>query len=113
MTVNKKQGIFKQFASFLKTFGVIALAIAVVIGAASNSLVQAIVGDLINPFIGLWLPSGSLQTMNYNMTGISGVTSTFKYGDTLSQMINFVIVAFIIFLTYKWLSRFKLVEDKT
>lgn len=114
MSSNQKhKSLFQQFGDFLKTFGVIGLAIAFVIGNASSTLVQAFVGDLINPFIGLWLPSGSLQSMNYNMTGISGVTSTFKYGDTISQVINFIIIAFIVFMFYRELSKLKLVEDKT
>lgn len=102
-----------DFTKFLKTFGILALAIGIVIGSASSTLVQAVVTDIISPLVGLFLPSGSLQTMNVNMTSISGKPSEFKYGDVISQMITFLIIAFLVFLAYKFLSRLKVVEDKT
>ena len=48
-----------QFFDFLKTFGIIGLAIAFVIGQAASKLVTALVEDIINPLVGLFLPSGS------------------------------------------------------
>lgn len=114
MTSNpKKVGLFQQFANFLKTFGIIGLAIAFVIGNAASGLVQSMVNDIISPFIGLFLTQGSLQAQAWNITGISGTPSTFKVGDLVSQMINFVIIAFIVFLAYKELSKFKIVDDKS
>jgi large conductance mechanosensitive channel len=105
-----------EFIGFLKTFGVIGLAIAFVIGAASSRLVTAFVDDIINPLVGLALPSGDLKTLHYNVTNTTtGATSTFAYGDLISNILDFTIIAFIVFLAYKVLSRHKLfsVEDKT
>ncbi len=105
-----------EFIGFLKTFGVIGLAIAFVIGAASSKLVTAFVNDIINPIVGLALPSGNLKTLSANVTNTAtGVTSTFAYGDLISNIIDFLIIAFIVFLMYKVLSRYKIfgVEDKT
>lgn len=110
---NQKGSLFKQFADFLKTFGVIGLAIAFVIGAASSTLVNSVVTDIINPTIGIFLPAGSLTNMTYVIHGISGKPSVFRYGDLVSEIINFLIIAFIVFLAYKELSKFKLVDDKT
>jgi large conductance mechanosensitive channel len=101
--------IFKEFFTFLKTFGVIGLAIAFVIGQASSTLVNAMVTDLINPTVGLFVPQGNLGNMTLKVTNISGTTSEFKYGDFISNIIDFVIIAFIIFLMYKELSKYKLV----
>lgn len=112
----KKPSFFEEFAIFLKTFGVIGLAIAFVIGAAASKLVTAFVNDIINPIVGLALPSGDLKTLHYNVTNTStGTTSTFAYGDVISNIIDFAIIAFIVFLMYKVLSRSKVlgVEDKT
>ena len=55
-----------QFFDFLKTFGIIGLAIAFVIGQASAKLITALVEDIINPLVGLFLPSGSLQEVLNN-----------------------------------------------
>ncbi|HEX7033035.1 MAG TPA: MscL family protein [Nitrososphaera sp.] len=111
-TVEKKN-IIHGFVDFLKTFGVIGLAIAFVIGAASSSLVTSLVQDIVNPLIGLFLPSGNLEQMHVNATGVSDTPSQFRYGHLISETIDFLIIAFIVFLAYKWLSRYKLVEDKT
>lgn len=113
--------IFKEFFTFLKTFGVIGLAIAFVIGQASSSLVNSLVTDIINPAVGLFIPSGNLNNMSIKITNVSGAVSEFKYGDLISQLIDFIIIAFIIFLMYKELSKYKLVvvppttssQDKT
>jgi large conductance mechanosensitive channel len=112
----KKPSLLDEFIGFLKTFGVIGLAIAFVIGAAASKLVTAFVTDIVNPIVGLALPSGDLKTMAYNATNPStGVTSTFAYGDLISNIIDFLIIAFIVFLMYKILTRYKVfgVEDKT
>ena len=53
----KKQSLMDEFITFLKTFGVIGLAIAFVIGAAASKLVTAFVADIITPIVGLALPS--------------------------------------------------------
>lgn len=112
----KKQTLFDEFLVFLKTFGVVGLAIAFVIGAASSRLVTAFVDDIIDPLVGLALPSGDLETLHYNVTNTqTGATSTFAYGSLISNIIDFAIIAFIVFLAYKLLSRHKAfgVEDKT
>lgn len=109
----ERKSIIQEFMDFLKTFGVIGLAIAFIIGAAASKLVTALVTDIVNPFVGLFLPAGDLERMSVNATGVYGAPSQFMYGDLISNIIDFLIIAFIVFLAYKWLSRYKLVEDKT
>ena len=103
----------QEFFDFLKTFGIIGLAIAFVIGQASSKLVTTFVEDIINPLVGLFLPSGSLETLSANVTGVSGTMSEFKYGDLIASIIDFLIIALVVFVAYKFLSRYKIVEDKT
>lgn len=102
----------QEFFDFLKTFGIIGLAIAFVIGAAASKLVTALVQDIINPTVGLFLPA-SLEKMSANVTNASGATSQFKYGDFVANIIDFLIIALIVFIAYKVLSKYKLIEDKT
>lgn len=112
----EKKSLLTEFIEFLKTFGVIGLAIAFVIGAAASKLVTAFVTDIITPIVGLALPSGDLKTLSYNVTNsVTGAKSTFSYGDLIANIIDFLIIAFIVFLMYKILSRYKVfgVEDKT
>ncbi len=53
------------------------------------------------------------KTMTFKVTNLAGSTTEFKYGDLISNIIDFLIIAFIVFLAYKQLSKYKLVEDKT
>jgi large conductance mechanosensitive channel len=106
--VRVKKSLIQEFFDFLQTFGVIGLAIAFIIGQAASALVKALVTDIVNPFIGLFLPSGDLNTMSFSVG-----KSVFSYGDLISNVINFIIIAFIVFVAYKQLSRFKLVKNKT
>lgn len=107
-----KTSFLQQFISFLKTFGIIAIALALIIGNASTTLVTSLTTDIISPFIGLFLP-GTLESLDFKVIGISGQVSDFRYGDLISGSISFLIVVMIIFITYKSLSRFKIVDDKT
>ena len=109
-----RRTLAQEFFDFLKTFGIIGLAIAFVIGLAASRLVTAFVNDIIDPLIGLFLPAGSLETMSAKVTNIAGSTSEFKYGELISNIIDFLIIALIVFLAYKQLSKYKIVEeDKT
>jgi large conductance mechanosensitive channel len=103
-----KRSLAEEFFDFLKTFGIIGLAIAFVIGQATSKLVTALVDDIITPFIGLFLPAGDLKAMSFTMG-----KSKFVWGDLVSNVIDFLIIAFIVFLAYRQLSRFKLVEGIT
>jgi large conductance mechanosensitive channel len=103
-----RRSLMQDFIDFLKTFGVIGLAIAFVIGQAASKLVTDFVNDIITPFIGLFLPAGNL-----NAVKVTIMNSTFLVGHLIGSIINFLIIALIVFLAYKQLSRFHLVEDKT
>jgi large conductance mechanosensitive channel len=69
----------QEFFDFLKTFGVIGLAIAFIIGAASSSLVTSLVQDIVNPFVGLFLPAGSLDQLYVNATGVSNTVQVWSF----------------------------------
>lgn len=113
MNNNDSKSFIQEFFFFLKTFGIIGLAIAFIIGAAASKLVTALVSDIVNPAVGLFLPAGDLQKMSANVTSISGAQSQFKYGDLVANIIDFAIIALIVFIAYKFLSKHNLVEDKT
>ena len=102
-----------QFFDFLKTFGIIGLAIAFVIGQASSKLVTALVEDIINPLVGFFLPSGSLEQLSAKITNVSGGISEFRYGDFIANIIDFLIIALVVFVAYKALAKYKIVENKT
>lgn len=109
MSKPEKKGFIQEFMHFLQTFGVIGLAIAFVIGSAASKLVSALVADIVNPLVGLALQDvGDLKKLSFTV-----FKSTFAYGDLIANVIDFLIIAVIVFVLYKQLSKFKLVDDKT
>ena len=107
----QKKGFVKEFVDFLQTFGVIGLAIGFVIGVASSAVINSLVKDLINPIVGLVLPTGNLSSLNATITSpVSNKPSVFLYGDFISQVIYFIIIALVVFLMYKQLKRLGLAK---
>lgn len=96
----EKKSFIQEFTEFLKTFGVIGLAIAFIIGQAASGLITALVNDIINPLIGLVLPAGDLKAMSFTVGN-----SKFLYGDLISSLINFLIIAVLVFVAYKQLAK--------
>jgi len=99
--------MFKEFLAFLKQYGVIGLAIAVIIGGKLNLLVTSVVNDLLTPLI----LSPALKA--------AGVSSIFElsyngilYGKVVAALIDFFIVAFIVFIFAKKIMKEKIVSKK-
>lgn len=88
----------KEFMAFLKQYGVIGLAIGVIIGGKANALVTALVDNLIMPLIGLVTPGGDWRNL---------ALGPIKYGPILGALIDFLIVAYIVF----WFAKKVLKED--
>jgi large conductance mechanosensitive channel len=95
----------KKFLSDFKEFAmrgnVIDMAIGVVIGAAFKAIVDSLVADIITPFIGLF----ANQDLSDKVFMIKDVA--IKYGSFISAIINFVLMAFVIFIIVKMLNRVK------
>lgn len=97
------------FFEFLKQYSVIGLAIGIVIGDASKTIVNTIVSGLITPFLGLFLPSNqSLQSMTFRLRG-----QIFEIGNVIQATLSFVIILFIVYFVIKiLLKRQDLLEKK-
>ena len=89
-----------EFLKFLKKYQVIGLAVAFVISNASARLVSAIVNDIIMPVIGVLLPGG-----NWQVATVSLGPFHFLIGDFLSALLDFLLIALVVFLIVKWIIR--------
>lgn len=97
------KGFFNEFMAFIKTGNLLAVAIAFVMGGLIASIVSALVSDLIMPIAGAFLPKGNWQTTAYFVNIGNGMN--FTLGHFLGAVINFVIVAFVIFLIARWATK--------
>ncbi len=88
-----------EFKAFLKEYGVIGLALGVIIGSKAGELVTAIVDGLLMPIVGMLLPSGDWQKL---------VVGPFQIGIVLAALIKFIVVAYFVFFVAKRILK----EDK-
>lgn len=102
--------MFKEFQEFVARGNVMDLAVGVIIGGAFGLIVSSLTDDIIMPIVGAIF--GGLDFSNYFFPLTSGVTATsleaareqgavFAYGSFLTVLINFLILAWIIFLMVK------------
>lgn len=96
-------GMMKEFKEFAMKGSVIDLAIGVVIGAAFTKIVNSLVEDIITPL----LLKPALEAANLSKLEELTLFGTVTYGKFISAVINFIIVAFILFLIIKGINRFK------
>lgn len=82
--------MLKEFKEFLLKQNVVALAIAVVVATALNTLVKAVVDDFIMPMITYMLPNGNWKTATWDVGPVK-----FGIGDFLAALLNFVIIGFV------------------
>jgi len=90
----------KEFITFLKHYGVIGLAIAVIIGGKLNEFVSSLVNDLLMPLI--FQPAlRAAQVDDIRKLSFNGIL----YGKVLGSALDFLIVAFVVFMIAKHLLR--------
>ena len=113
--------MLKEFREFAMKGNVVDLAVGVIIGAAFGAIVTSLVGDIIMPIVGGLTPGG-LDFSNY-FTGLSkSVTATnladakkqgavLAWGSFLTLTLNFIIIAFVLFLVIRAINTFKRKEE--
>lgn len=82
--------MLSEFKSFLIKQNVLALAIAVVIGTALNTLIKALVDDFIMPVVAVVQPGADWKTMTWDVGPVK-----FGVGDFLAALLNFIIIGFV------------------
>ena len=110
--------MFKEFREFIARGNVIDLAVAVVVGAAFGKLITSLVEGIVMPPIGLILGKVDFASLFYVLDSSKGVPVSLAdaktkgipvvaYGQFLNDIINFLIIAFVIFLIVKAYNRLK------
>ena len=95
----------KGFLDFIKSQGVIGLAVGLVLGGAVTVLVKSLVDNVVMPPIGLLLGSAEgLKGLSWTMANTSdGQPAVLYYGVFLNDFINFIVIAFVVYLIVKLL----------
>ncbi|WP_299552204.1 large conductance mechanosensitive channel protein MscL [uncultured Tateyamaria sp.] len=115
--------MLNEFKDFIAKGNVMDMAVGIIIGAAFTAIVTSLVGDLINPIIGLF--TGGLDFTN-NYAVLAGDVAegasleaareagaaVFAYGAFLMAVINFVIIAFVVFMLVRYVNKVKAAAEK-
>ena len=110
--------MYKEFKTFIAKGNVLDMAVGIIIGAAFTAIVKSMVGDLINPIIGLFI--GGIDFAN-NYVVLSGEVAAsasleaareagaaiFAYGAFIMAVINFLIIAFVVFMLVRSVNKIK------
>lgn len=97
---------FQEFRDFAMKGNVLDLAIGVIIGGAFNTIVSSLVSDILMPLLSVVIGRIDISSLTATVPGLLGSKSiTLKYGDFLTNVLNFVLVAFSIFLMVKAVNR--------
>jgi large conductance mechanosensitive channel len=107
--------MLKEFKEFALKGNMVDLAIGVIIGAAFGGLVQSVVNDILMPIIGLITGGVDFSQMYVQMSGTPADTldaareagATLAYGNFITLLINFLIVAWVLFMVVKAMNRLK------
>ncbi len=95
--------IMQEFMEFIKEYKVMGIAVAFIMAAAATALVQSLVNDIVMPIITPFIPGGAWQTATLSLGPI-----VLKWGSFLGAVINFIILAFVVFMIAKMVLK----EDK-
>lgn len=114
--MSKKSGFFSEFKTFIMRGNVIDLAVGVIIGAAFQAIIKSLVDDLVMPVISL--ATGGIDFAN-QFIALDGNTydtlaaaqkagaAVFAYGNFINAVINFVIMAFVIFVLVRTINKLR------
>jgi large conductance mechanosensitive channel len=108
-----KMGMIKEFKEFAMRGNVIDMAVGIVIGGAFGKIISSIVNDIIMPPLGMLLGNVDFSNLAVILKSKTAETEavTIKYGAFVNTVLDFIIVAFAIFIVIKQMNRFKKKEE--
>jgi large conductance mechanosensitive channel len=110
--------MLKEFKNFIAKGNVMDMAVGIIIGAAFTAIVTSLVNDLINPIIGLIVGGLDFTNMYAVLSGdvAAGASldaareagaAVFAYGSFVTAIINFLIIAFVVFMLVRYVNKVK------
>ena len=98
--------MLNEFKDFIAKGNVMDMAVGIIIGAAFTAIVTSLVEDLINPIISLFTGGLDFSGLGYRLGDGEGA-AMFAYGNFIMAVINFLIIAWVVFLLVKMVNRVK------
>lgn len=95
-----------EFREFAMKGSVIDLAVGVVIGAAFGKIVDSLVNDIMMPIVGILIGGYDFSKLSYKIG-----EAEIKYGNFIQTTLNFLIIAFVLFMVIKTINKIKRLEE--
>lgn len=115
--------MIQEFRKFISKGNVIDMAVGIIVGAAFTAIVKSMVDDLINPIVGLVtggmdfsdryvVLSGSVPEGTSLAAAREAGAAIFAYGSFLTSVINFLIIAFVVFMLVRYVNKVKEIAER-
>ena len=112
----EKKGLIREFKRFISRGNVMDMAVGVIIGSAFTAIVNSLVKDLLMPIIGIALGKVSFENLKIVLTPAdeaAGIAeSAINYGMFIQNIINFFLIALVVFMIVKSLNNLKKKEEE-
>ena len=92
--------MFKEFKEFAMRGNIVDLAVGVIIGGAFQKIVNSLVNDLIIPVMSIFIGKIDYSSLEFTISNVS-----IKYGSFITNVINFIIIAFALFLFVRYINK--------
>ena len=114
-SLKKVNPILKEFREFVNRGNVLDLAVGVIVGGAFNKIISSLVNDLVMPIVGLVLGGIDFTHLELTIPNFFGINSAahIRYGTFIQNVVNFLIVAFCIFIFVRFINKFSAKKEFT
>lgn len=104
----KTSGFIAEFRKFIARGNVMDMAVGVIIGGAFKTIVDSLVNDIIMPFVGIFIGKDSFSALNFQLG-----SAVINFGNFIQAIVNFLIMALVIFLMVKGINSFHRKKEET
>jgi large conductance mechanosensitive channel len=107
LTEEDNIGLLSDFKEFLYEYKIIPLAIALIMGIAATAFVKSFVDNIVMPIVTPFIPGGAWETATLAIGPV-----VLRWGPFLGDLINFIIIAFVVFIVAKMVLKEEKVEKR-
>jgi len=107
-TAAKAKGLVGEFREFISRGNVVDMAVGIIVGSAFTAIVNSLVNDIVTPFIAWIIGDTDFTSMALTLVPAQGDNPgiAIAYGSFIQQIVNFLIIAFVVFVMVKLINSF-------
>ena len=112
--LKEKQGLKEEFIEFINRGSMIDLAVGVAVGGAFTAIVNSLVNDIVMPIVGLLLGGVDFTNLAIRIPNFFGTgdEAVIAYGNFIQNVVQFLVIAWVIFMVIKGMNRLNRRRDK-